>query len=404
MEKHIFILGTLDTKGLEIDYLRGVVSAEGGAPLVVDTGVLGEPSCPPDITREEVAQAANSSIQAIIESRDKAEALMIMARGATRILHQYLQRDQLGGVLSIGGSRGTLLATQAMQTLPIGIPKMMVSTMASGTNPFGPFVGTRDVTMMHSVADILGLNAITKPILTNAATAITAMSRVGRPVESGVKRTFAASMLGATTPLVEQILCQIEKDHYEVVAFHATGTGGCSMEELITDGLFQGVFDVTLAEIMNWLVKSPYAAGPDRLLATLRKGIPLVIAPGGLDFIIEGPPGLLPPKYHRRTTLLHTPAITLVRTTADELSKAARLIAARLSESNGPVAAILPNEGFSLFSTQGQPLFAPELDMVFIETFKEHATNLKHIVELDTHINDPKVAEVAIQLMKDMLN
>jgi len=434
--RYIVILGALDTKGEEVAFLRGVVQAEGGVPLVVDTGVLGTPTIPADVPRERVAEAAGTSLAAVVAAGDKSQALVIMADGAAYLVGRLLSTDKLGGVLSIGGSRGTALGTRVMQSLPVGVPKLMVSTMASGSTPFGPYVGTKDVTMMPSVADILGVNAVTRPILTNAAAAIVAMSRVGRPVtttaeaacpvrrhrvlrkEGGlqVRRqeepgSLAATMLGATTTLVEQIRSMMKTatagnagEALEVIAFHAVGSGGRSMEELIAAGLFRGVFDVTVAEMAAWLAGGPHSAGPDRMRAAGRLGIPQVVAPGGLDFIIEGPPESLPARYAGRKTMRHTPTITLVRTSANELDHVGQLIAERMEESCGPLAAILPLQGFSWFSLEGQPLHDAEADRAFLQAFRSHVPARAELVEMDTHINDSAVAETAVAMMRAMLH
>jgi len=402
MVKYVAILGTLDTKGAEVDFLRQVVSAEGGAPLVVDTGVLGESTIEADVTRHQVAETAESSIEELIRRGEKSHALVVMAEGASRVLQQLLQKGQLGGVLSIGGSRGTALSTRVMQSLPVGVPKLMVSTMASGQNPFGPYVGTKDVTLMHSVADILGINAVTRPIFTNAAAAIVAMSRVGAPVQRGEKQVLSASMLGVSTALVGQIQALMEPD-CEVIAFHSVGTGGRSMEGLIESGLIEGVFDVTPGEMTQLLVGSSFTAGPDRMRAAGRRGIPQVITPGGVDFIIAGPLEELPAKYRDRKIMVHTPTITLVRTSSEEMAAVGRLIAERLAESTGPAAAILPLRAFGWFAMEGQPLHDPESDRAFIEAFKARVPARVKVVELDTHLNAPLVGETAVQLMKNML-
>jgi len=403
MTCHVAILGSLDTKGLEVDFLRHVVRAEGGQPLVVDTGVLDKPTTAADVTRHEVALAADTSIEALIQQGNKAYALVTMAEGASAILLKLFQAGQLGGVLSIGGSRGTALSTRVMQSLPVGLPKLMVSTMASGHNPFGPYVGTRDITLMHSVADVQGINAVTRPIFTNAAAAIVAMSRVGTPVQRGEKRVLTASMLGVTTTLVGQIQALMDPERNEVIAFHAVGTGGRAMEELIDSGLVEGVFDVTPGEMTQFVVQGSFSAGPDRMKAAGRRGIPQVIAPGGLDFIIEGSLDELPAEYQDRRTMVHTPTITLVRTSPEEMAAVARLIAERLAESAGPAAMILPLRAFGWFAREGQPLHDPESDRAFVETFKAHAPAQVRIVEMDTHLNDPEVGKMAIQLMHEML-
>jgi uncharacterized protein (UPF0261 family) len=405
MTRYVVILGTLDTKGAEVDFLRQAVRAEGGEPLVIDTGVLGEPAASEeaDVTRHQVAEAAGSSIEALIQEGDKAQALVTMAEGAGRIVRRLFREGQLGGLLSIGGSRGTALGTRVMQSLPVGVPKLMVSTMASGRNPFGPYVGTKDVTLMHSVADILGLNAVTRPIFRNAAAAIVAMSRVGTPVQRGERRVLVASMLGVSTTLVGQIQALMDPEENEVIAFHAIGTGGRSMEELIESGLVDGVFDVTPGEMTQFVADSLFSAGPERMKAAGRRSVPQVVAPGGVDFVIEGPLEDLPAKYCGRQTMVHTPTITLVRTSPEEMAQVARLIAERLAESAGPVAAILPLRAFGWFAMEGQPLHNPGSDRAFIETFKAHIPARVEVVELDTHLNDPLVGQTAVRLMKDML-
>jgi uncharacterized protein (UPF0261 family) len=404
MGRHIVILGSLDTKAAEIAFLRAAVRAQGGEPLVLDTGVLGEPGIEADVTRHQVAAAAGTTIAELISRGDKSHALLCMAEGAARLVLQMLREGRLGGVLSIGGSRGTALGTRVMQTLPVGVPKLMVSTMASGHNSFGPYVGSKDVTLMHSVADVMGINAVTRPIFGNAAAAIVAMSRVGAPVRRAEATVFAASMLGASTPLVSHIRTRVAGEGGELIAFHAQGTGGRSMEEMIEGGLVDGVFDVSPGEVVAELLAGPYSAGPDRMRAAGRRGIPQVVAPGGVDFIIlDGPLEALPTRYRGRKTLQHTPALSLVRTSAAEMAAAGRAIAARLAESTGPAAAILPRRGFGAFSTPGQPLWDPEADRAFAEAFKASAPSRVRILELDAALNDPPVAEAAVRLMREMM-
>lgn len=404
MRKYVVILGTLDTKGAEVDFLRQAVREQGAGPLVIDTGVLGEPTTTADVTRHEVAAAADSTIETLIQADDKNNALITMATGATRIVESLLREGKLGGVLSIGGSRGTALSTTVMRSLPVGVPKLMVSTIASGRNAFGPYVGTKDITLMHSVADILGINAVTRPIFTNAAAAIVAMSRVGRPLQRGDRRVFSASMLGVTTTLVGQIQALMQPDTAEVVAFHAVGTGGRSMEGLIESGLIEGVFDVTPGEMTALVVDGDFTAGPDRMRAAGKRGIPQVVAPGGVDFIIEGPADELPSRYSDRKIMVHTPTITLVRTSAQEMAAVGKLIAERLADSRGPAAAILPLRGFGWFAREGRPLHDPASDQAFVDAFEARVPSSVEVIEVDTHINDPKVGEMAVNLMRDMLS
>jgi uncharacterized protein (UPF0261 family) len=338
-----------------------------------------------------------------VEKGDKAQALVVMAAGATHFVLDLLAQDELGGVLSIGGSRGTALSTRVMQSLPVGVPKLMVSTIASGANPFGPYVGTKDVTMMHSVADIQGINAVTRPIFTNAAAAITAMSNVGGPIARSDKPTFAASMLGVSTSLVGQIQTLMDPEKTDIIAFHAIGTGGRAMEELIERGLFDGVFDVTPSEVLQDITQSPCSAGPDRLKAAGRLGLPQVVATGGIDFIIEGALEDLPARYSDRKIMKHTPTITLVRTSAGEMRTLARTLAERLAESDGPSAVILPLQAFGWFSMEGRPLYDPESDQAFISEIKKRLDRRVELIELDTHLNDPVVARTAVEFMEACL-
>lgn len=403
MARYVVLLGSLDTKSEEVAFLRDVIREEGGEPFVVDTGVLGKPAIAADVSRDQVAEAAGTTIADIIRQGDKSRALIAMAEGASNIVLKLLSEGQLGGILSAGGSRGTALSTRVMQAVPVGIPKLMVSTIASGNNSFGPYVGTQDVTLMHSVADIMGINSVTRPIFTNAARAITAMSRKSDPIRKSRAQVLAASMLGVSTSLVEQIRGLLDSETCEVVAFHAVGTGGQALEKLVDSEIVDGVLDVTLGEMVAFVVGGPFSAGSDRMRAAGRRGIPQVIAPGGLDFIIEGPEDALPARYRGRKIMRHTPTITLVRTSEEEMRAAARLIAERLGESRGPAAAILPLQAFGWFAMEGQPLHDPDSDRAFVETFKAHVPARVEVVELDTHLNDPVVAETAARLMREML-
>jgi uncharacterized protein (UPF0261 family) len=290
-----------------------------------------------------------------------------------------------------------------MQRLPVGVPKLMVSTIASGQNMFGPYVGTRDVTLMHSVADVQGVNAVTGPIFRNAAAAIVAMSRVGAPLQRGDKRVFTASMLGVSTALVGRIQALLDPRENEVVAFHAVGSGGQAMEELIAAGLVDGVFDVTPSELTQELVGGMFSAGPDRMTTAGSLGIPQVVAPGGVDFIICGALDSLPEAYRVRQIMSHTPTITLVRASAEEMASVGRRIAGRISNARGPAAMILPGQAFGWFAMEGQPLYNPQADQAFRQAFMSAVARRIEVVELDTHLNDPQVAETAVRLMQAML-
>jgi uncharacterized protein (UPF0261 family) len=396
----ILLLGTLDTKGEEVAYVRGLVEARGHTVLTVDAGVVGDPAFAPDIRADEVARAGGSSLVELREAGDRGRAIEVMIVGLERIVPDLLASGRFEGVLGVGGGGGTALATAAMRTLPVGVPKVMVSTMASGDTE--PYVGVKDVTMMYSVVDIAGLNALSRRVLTNAVGAICGMVEQDiPPVED--RPLIAATMFGVTTPCVDAVRGRLEDAGYGVVVFHATGTGGRAMEALIDEGWFVGVADVTTTEWCDEVVGGALSAGPDRLSAAGRAGLPQVVSVGGLDMVNFGGIDSVPARFRNRNLYRHNPSVTLMRTTRDECVEIGRRIAERLSAATGPTTLVLPLRGVSMIDAEGQPFHDPAADAALFGALREQVADSVLIVEVDAHINDPEFAEVLTHHMLEGL-
>ncbi|MFN2291930.1 MAG: Tm-1-like ATP-binding domain-containing protein [Anaerolineae bacterium] len=403
MSKPIAIIGTLDTKGNEVAYLRDQVQSRGAQVWIVDPGVLGEPAIKADFAREQVARAGGGELTALIAEGDKGAAMQTMIDGTRAIVVGLYARGELGGVLAVGGGQGTAIGTAAMQALPIGVPKVMVSTMASGQNVFEPYVGTSDVTLMHSVADILGLNAITRKIFANAAAAVVAMAEASETVEEGDRPVLGATMLGLTTPCVLQAKNLLDAAGYELVAFHPNGTGGRSMERLIEQGLIEGVLDISTQELTGHVCQGLFDAGPDRLTAAGRQGIPQVIAPGGTDYVVLGPLNSLSAEQQSRPLIVHNPNITLVRTAPDEMAKIGRLMARRLNEARGPAAILVPLGGFSFSDRPGHAFYDPESDAALIEALQADLAPSVKLRLIEAHINDAVFAAAVVEELREFM-
>jgi uncharacterized protein (UPF0261 family) len=398
----VVLLGTLDTKGREYDYLRDRVREHGVDVLLVDTGVLGEPLARPDVSREDVAQAAGATLADLVERGDRGEAIETMARGAAAIVQRLHAEGRLDGVLALGGSGGSALATLAMRALPVGVPKLMVSTVASGDTR--PYVGAVDVTMTYSVVDIAGINRISARILANAAGAIAGMAKATVPPALGEKLLIGATMFGVTTPCVTRARERLEELGYEVLVFHATGTGGQSMEALAKGGFLAGVLDVTTTELADDLVGGVLSAGPDRLEAAGELGLPQVVSLGALDMVNFGPLDTVPEQFRGRNLYVHNPTVTLMRTTPEECAELGRRIARKLSAAKGPVALFVPLRGVSLIATEGQPFHDPEADRALIEALRENVGPNVEVHELDTDLNDPEFADAMANRLHELVS
>jgi uncharacterized protein (UPF0261 family) len=403
MPKPIAIIGTLDTKGQEVAFIRDQIQARGHQTWVIDPGVLGQPAIEADWSREEVARASGRELAGLIAAGDKGQAIQAMIDGTRQIVVRLYAEGKLGGVIAVGGGQGTAIGTTAMQALPLGVPKVMVSTMASGQNVFEPYVGTTDVTLMHSVADILGINVVTRKVFTNAAAAVAAMAEASESVEESNRVVLGATMLGLTTPCVLRARELLEAQGYEVVAFHPNGTGGRSMERLIDEGLIQGVMDISTQELAGHVCQGLFDAGPDRMKAAGRRGLPQVVAPGGTDYIVLGPLASLTAAQRSRPLIVHNPNITLIRTAKEEMAEIGRLIARRLNEARGPVAVLIPMGGYSYSDRPGHAFHDPAANDALVEALQSDLVAAVELVKIEAHINDPAFAQAVATKIRDLM-
>ncbi|MBI2218663.1 MAG: Tm-1-like ATP-binding domain-containing protein [Candidatus Rokubacteria bacterium] len=397
----VVVIGTLDTKGREIRYLGARILEAGMRPLVVDSGILGEPQAiVADVTREDVARAAGSTLDAVRATGTRGAAAEAMAVGLRAVVARLHREGRCHGAVSLGGAEGAVMAAHAMQALPIGVPKLIVTPVAAGRRPFGPFVGLRDIAVMHSVIDIGGLNPISRAIFDAAAGAITGMVRArhAAPICWTGERQVALTMLGNTTAAVMRLEERLRADGYTPVIFHANGVGGRCMEQLVADGAFVAVIDFTTDELTDELVGGYHAAGADRLEAAGHAGLPQVVVPGCVDFFVAGPMDTLPPGWRSRPTYYHNPVLTLVRATREEMVQVARRMAEKLNMARGPVAVAVPRRGLSIPNHPGGVFWDPEADRAFTQTLRERLKPAIVLAEVDAHINDAMFTDVVFEL------
>lgn len=399
----VLILGTLDTKGEAIAYVRRCVEERGLHPVVVDLGILGDPIGAADVTRQDVAVAGGEALESLAARGDKARAIETMTVGARRVVAQAYAEGRIAGALAVGGGQGAAMGTAALQTLPFGVPKLTVTTVASGRSVFEPYVGTSDMTLMHSVVDILGVDAISARILANAAGAICGMVDA-RSLPMPPKRALVgASMLGLTTEGVMAVRARLVAAGIDVVPFHANGTGGRCLEEFVTRGMLAGVLDISLQEIVGYLAHGLFDSGPDRLKAAGRVGVPQVVVPGGTDYLVLGPLASLTPEQRARPVVVHNPNITLVRTTVDEMSQVGRIVAERVNAATGPVAVVVPLGGFSQADRVGNAFFDRAADMALVEALRSDLRSDVRMLEVDAHVNDPDFARTVGDTMQELM-
>jgi uncharacterized protein (UPF0261 family) len=388
----VVLAGTLDTKGIEYAFVRDRLREQGVDVILIDVGVLGGPLADPDIPREEVARAAGADLAGLVAARDRGQAVEVMAGGLGVMVRRLHAEGKLDAMLGLGGSGGSALLTAAMRELPIGAPKLVVSTVASGDTR--PYVGTVDLTMMHSVVDIAGINQISERILTNAAAAAAAMAKAsaGFTSTAPAKPMIGATMFGVTTPCLTVARERLEALGYEVLVFHATGAGGQSMERLMRDGFITGALDVTTTELADDLVGGVFSAGPDRLEAAGALGIPQVVSVGALDMVNFGPADTVPEKFRDRLLYKHNPTITLMRTTPEENAELGRRLAEKLNRARGPVTLFIPLRGVSLIAVEGQVFHDPAADEALFDAIRRHTGDHVEVREMDTDVNDPAFA------------
>jgi len=398
----IAVLGCLDTKGAEFAYLIEAIRRRGHTPLVIDTGVMAAPPFEPDISAERVAAAGGIPLAELRSNANRGESIYTMSRGAAKIVNELYTQEQISAIIGMGGSGGTSIFVAAVQHLPIGFPKMLISTMAAGDTRH--IVGKKDLLLVPSVVDISGLNRITRRVLTNAANAICGMAEAQGTPPAEDKPLIAASMLGNTTPAVETARHLFEAEGYEVLAFHAIGSGGQIMESLMGDGWFAGVFDITTTEIAAECLGSPMHAGPSRLRTAGRLGIPQVVAPGCLDFVIFRQEDTIPHQFLSRRFYRWNTETTLMRVTSEEAAALGRALAERVNLARGPVAVLLPLRGLSMLGKEGQPFWCPEADEALFRAIRRNLRPHIPLIEMDVDINHPSFAQRAAEVLLTLMS
>lgn len=397
----VVLVGTLDTKGGEFAFVRDRLRAEGLETLVIDAGTLGPPAFAPDFDRDEVARRAGASGGF---SADRGEAVATAERGVAALVADLEERGLVQGAFGLGGSAGTTIGTAAMRALPFGKPKVMVSTLAGGQ--MRPYVRGSDIAVFHPVADLAGLNRLTRCALANASAAMAGMVKV-RPfaAEEDGRPIVAATMFGVTTPCIDRARARLDASGCEVLVFHATGVGGMAMEGLVRDGKVAGLLDLTTTELADELVGGILSAGPERLEAAARRGLPQVVGVGALDMVNFGPRATVPGRFAGRLLHAHNPNVTLMRTTPDENRALGRHIAATLRRATGPVVVMLPLRGVSTLDAPGMPFHDPAADAALFDAIKTGLADapLVRVVCRDEHINDPPFAEAAADALLGLL-
>ncbi len=397
----VYLIGTLDTKGPEIAFVRDLLSGYGVQTQVIDAGCLQPPTIVPDIDRETIFHAAGTTLDAVRSKGDRGSAVTLAAAGVASLIRGLHARGQVDGILGLGGSAGTTIATAAMRALPIGVPKLMVSTLASGQTR--PYVGDKDILLLNSVVDLIGINRISREVLGQAARAMAGMVTLPAPAPTAAERPLiAATMFGVTTPCITQAKKVLEEAGYEVLVFHATGNGGQAMESLIADGVIVGVLDITTTELADELVGGTLTAGPTRLTAAGLRGIPQVISVGALDMVNFGPRDTVPAKFAARQLYVHNATVTLMRTTPEENRQLGVEIARKTAAATGPVAIMLPLQGVSAIDKASQPFDDPMAREALFDAIRQDHGAVK-LIEMDNHINDPDFAIAAANKLLEML-
>jgi uncharacterized protein (UPF0261 family) len=396
-KKVVAMLGTLDSKGAEYAFLKKQIEAQDVATLVIDAGVLADPPFRPDVPASEVAKAGGGDLAALKAANDRGNAVATMARGAAVIVKKLYDKGRIHGIVAMGGGGGTTLGSIAMQGLPVGVPKLLISTVASGDT--SAYVGVKDVTMTPSIVDISGINRLSSRILTNAAGAIAGMVKAEEPKRASDKPLIAATMFGVTTACVTKARELLEKAGYEVLVFHAVGSGGRTMEELIRGGFVAGVLDMTTTELADELAGGVLSAGPHRLEAAGESAVPQVVSAGALDMVNFGARDTVPQKYADRKFYQHNPLVTLMRTTAEENAELGKIIAAKLNRAKGPTIFLLPKKGVSAIDVEGKPFYDAAADATLFDALRKNLGKNVTLVEMDTDINDAAFAAKAVELL-----
>jgi uncharacterized protein (UPF0261 family) len=397
----VLVLATLDTKGPEAEYLRERIELRGDRAVVIDSGVIGEPQAKADVTRAEVAIAGGESLPELLRHPTREHAAAVMASGATKLVTALVAQGRAHAIVSIGGTQGTTLSTAVMRALPYGFPKIMVSTMASGN--VAPWVDTKDITMMFSVTDIMGLNPLMRKILANAAAAACGMAHVDMSLKRSERPVVAVTTVGITTTGAMKAVQVLEKAGFETVVFHAIGTGGRAMEEMMQEHLIGAVLDFSIIEVTNEIHHALLAGGPLRLTTAGKLGLPQVICPGAVEVLVFNEPQTVPKPFRDRHLVRHSPQITDVRLNKAEMIEVAREVGRRLQFTKVPAALLVPNKGYDSYAVAGEPFHDPEADLAFVVELKRHLPANFRVVERPTDINDPAFASEAAETLIELI-
>jgi uncharacterized protein (UPF0261 family) len=391
MAKTIALIGTLDTKGEEIAFLRSLIRTRGHRAIIMDTGILGKPFLQADISREEIARNGGEDIDTLKEKGDEALAQRIMAAGLKKIILSLAESKEIHGLLAIGGGQGSNIVAPTLKSLPFGFPKLLVSTKVTQAGA-RPYVGSKDVLILPPVADLAGINSLTSSVLTNAAGAISGMVEIEKPKAKN-KPIVIISMNGTVTDCGLAVKAMLERKGYEVLVFHTIGTGGEALEEYVKSNKVNTVIELAINEITNELMGGLASAGPDRLTTAGKRGIAQVVVPGSADFINFLGPETVPPRYKKRKIHSHNPQATLIRTNVRDNMLLGRTVADKLNRSRGPVVVLYPKKGVSTLDRKGKPFWDPDADMVLLETLKKHLHPHIPMIDLDLYINDTEFAQ-----------
>ena len=402
MSGTVLLVGALDTKGAEYAFVKELIEAAGLQTLVVDFGVMGQPAFEPEVARAEVAAAAGGDLAYLASGTHKDEAMRTMAQGLATVVERLFGEGRFDGILGMGGSGGTSIATAAMRTLPVGVPKVMVSTVGGGD--VSAYAGSKDITFMPSVVDVAGINRLSRAIYANAAGAISGMVKTEAEATADERPLIAASMFGNTTAAVDHARELLEAEGYEVLVFHATGSGGRTMEDLIRDGYIAGCLDMTTTELADEICDGVFSAGSDRVQAAPRQGVPTVIVPGCVDMANFGGIETVPDHYRERTLYEWNPEVTLLRTNEDENKKMGAMLAAAANAGQaGKVSVLIPLGGVSMLDSEGDRFWDPSADQACYDALKGDLRADIPLIEMDANINDPEFAERAVSLLLEML-
>ena len=402
MSGTVLLVGALDTKGAEYAFVKDLIEAAGLQTLVVDFGVMGQPAFEPDVSRAEVAIAGGGDLAYLASGTRKDEAMRTMAQGLASVVERLYGEGRFDGILGMGGSGGTSIATSAMRTLPVGVPKVMVSTVGGGD--VSAYAGSKDITFMPSVVDVAGINRLSRAIYANAAGAIAGMVKTEAEATADERPLIAASMFGNTTAAVDHARGLLEAEGFEVLVFHATGSGGRTMEDLISDGYIAGCLDMTTTELADEICDGVFSAGPDRVQAAPRQGVPTVIVPGCVDMANFGGIETVPDHYRERTLYEWNPEVTLLRTNEEETRQMGAMLAAAANAGQaGKVSVLVPLGGVSMLDSEGDRFWDPGADQACYDALKNDLRADIPLIEMDANINDPEFAEKSVALLLEML-